>query len=262
MPERKQKEFNMYVRLELAGTLNCPTLWEGDEHRHAFFEMIYTERGSCVVSAYGEKIVLNAHDVVLIQPLEPHALKTVQENTRIVYVGFQCEKGENPLYDGTNTSDMKNFESSATLVRMLQNTNVEDLLLNEADILAGILPISKWIVEKCMINGSKSDSQNMLCRKTIKYLKMNMNRFVTVEEIASSLYVVPHYLGIVFAKTMGNTILQYQQSLKMEQAASLIRTGELDIKEVSDQLGFSSPQYFSKCFKTYFGITPSQAKRK
>lgn len=89
-----------------------------------------------------------------------------------------------------------------------------------------------------------------------------MNRFVTVEEIASGLYVVPHYLGTVFAKVMGNTILQYQQSLKMEQAASMIERGELEIKEISEQLGFSSPQYFSKCFKAHFGVAPSQMKRK
>lgn len=44
---------------------------------------------------------------------------------------------------------------------------------------------------------------------------------------------------------------------RLQKASSLISSG-LDISTVAYQLGFSSPSYFSQCFKEQYGITPSK----
>ena len=122
------------------------------------------------------------------------------------------------------------------------------------------MPAAAWLRERYGTrDGLPGSQKNILCRKTVKYIRSNLHRFVTVEEIASSLYVPPHYLGLVFSACMGQTILKYQQAAKMERAAALIRGG-LSLTDISNQLGYSSPQYFSKCFRAYYGFPPNRMK--
>ncbi len=44
---------------------------------------------------------------------------------------------------------------------------------------------------------------------------------------------------------------------RLQKAASLLQTG-LEISSVAYSVGFSSPSYFSQCFREQFGITPSE----
>lgn len=45
---------------------------------------------------------------------------------------------------------------------------------------------------------------------------------------------------------------------KLNRAAELIREGKNNISEIADITGFSSPSYFSTCFKKQFGVAPSE----
>ncbi|MBO4660831.1 MAG: response regulator [Prevotella sp.] len=53
----------------------------------------------------------------------------------------------------------------------------------------------------------------------------------------------------------------YIRNIRMEKSKELLDEGELTISEISYKVGFSSPYYFSKCFKEHYGISPSQFKR-
>lgn len=48
---------------------------------------------------------------------------------------------------------------------------------------------------------------------------------------------------------------EYIKTTKMNRAIALLQQGN-KIAEVSEQLGFSSPSYFAKCFKRQFGMLP------
>jgi hypothetical protein len=46
--------------------------------------------------------------------------------------------------------------------------------------------------------------------------------------------------------------------LKIREAKKLIRQGQYNISQISDLLGFDSPQYFSRCFKNAVHMTPRE----
>lgn len=50
------------------------------------------------------------------------------------------------------------------------------------------------------------------------------------------------------------------RSIRMERAMELVKEKHLTITEISEQLGFSTVSYFSKCFKDYYGYNPSEFK--
>ena len=60
----------------------------------------------------------------------------------------------------------------------------------------------------------------------------------------------------------GQTPADFIMTLRLRRAAFLLKNNmELNIAEISDQVGFNVPKYFSKCFKERYHVTP-QAYRK
>ena len=62
-------------------------------------------------------------------------------------------------------------------------------------------------------------------------------------------------------KLTGQTPNDYIKSRRMERAIELLKDDTLTVAEVSYQIGIEDPFYFSKSFKSYFGISPSQYRK-
>ncbi len=55
---------------------------------------------------------------------------------------------------------------------------------------------------------------------------------------------------------------EYVRVVRLKRAATLLRNTHKNISEVCYETGFSSPSYFSKCFKSYMGESPNDFKRR
>lgn len=263
---RNQAEYNLYIGLELVGTLRWQDDWHGKEHRHAFWEILYIAQGVCD-AFIGKDITLHlkAGQAMLVQPMECHWSKMVYGKATMIYIGFQCEVEQGAWIDRLPRGRfiLEHVKDAEPFISVMQKMAADtDIKSYSAQILQGLVPIVQWMKQAATLDGgAAASSRELLCMKAVKYIRCNMERFVSVEEIAASLYVTPHYLGTTFASCMGTTLLKYQQSLKLDQASALIRAGSMTLSEISSSLGFSSLQYFSKCFKSYFGYPPSQQKK-
>jgi AraC-like DNA-binding protein len=56
----------------------------------------------------------------------------------------------------------------------------------------------------------------------------------------------------------GKTPAHFLRSIRLSKAKSMIREQKGTIAEISYSVGFSSPAYFTKCFKEEFGFSPSE----
>ncbi len=56
----------------------------------------------------------------------------------------------------------------------------------------------------------------------------------------------------------GKTINDFISSMRLKKAAELILDGELNLSEISIEVGYLDPNYFSKSFKKHFGVVPSK----
>ncbi len=56
----------------------------------------------------------------------------------------------------------------------------------------------------------------------------------------------------------GKTINEFISSIRLKKAAELILVGELNLSEISMEVGYLDPNYFSKSFKKHFGVVPSK----
>lgn len=56
----------------------------------------------------------------------------------------------------------------------------------------------------------------------------------------------------------GQKPTEFIRSIRLKKAAGLLTHTELTVIEISEKVGFSTPSYFSKCFKEMFGVLPTQ----
>ncbi len=66
----------------------------------------------------------------------------------------------------------------------------------------------------------------------------------------------------LFSKIKGVTGLtpnEFILSIRLKNAANLLTTqSELNVSEIAYAVGFSTPRYFSRCFREHFGVSPSK----
>ena len=56
----------------------------------------------------------------------------------------------------------------------------------------------------------------------------------------------------------GQKPTEFIRTIRLRHAARLLQEGELTVSEISDAIGFSSVSYFSRTFRTMFGVPPTQ----
>ena len=64
----------------------------------------------------------------------------------------------------------------------------------------------------------------------------------------------------LFRKHTGTNFTEYLTQIRVDHAKKLLAAGEMSVKEVAYAAGFNSQSYFSKIFKKYTGIAPSEFK--
>ena len=84
----------------------------------------------------------------------------------------------------------------------------------------------------------------------------------TVAEYADLLNKSPKTLSNLFSKLSSKPPLQYIQERKMLEAKRLLKYTDKSIKEIAFEIGFEDIQTFSRFFKNYQGISPSDFKAK
>lgn len=81
---------------------------------------------------------------------------------------------------------------------------------------------------------------------------------LALSQIASASFAAPSYLSSLFKKEIGISTTEYITQCRMKEAARLLRDPERGLAEVSAEVGYQDPYYFSRCFKKYYGATPSK----
>ncbi|TCZ76527.1 response regulator [Paenibacillus albiflavus] len=106
------------------------------------------------------------------------------------------------------------------------------------------------------------EQHNLIVDKAKDYINQNyMQKGLTLNEVAQRNHVSPNYLSYLFKKNTGYNLWEYVIKLRMEESRKLIMTTDMRRYEIADRVGYESPEHFSKIFKKYYGISPSELKK-
>lgn len=90
------------------------------------------------------------------------------------------------------------------------------------------------------------------------YMQENIERHLTLEQIAQYTGYSPSHFSSLFRKATGESPLAYLNRLKIEHACLLLKTTDMRINQICHKVGISDNYYFSRLFKQHTGISPKQ----
>jgi len=94
-------------------------------------------------------------------------------------------------------------------------------------------------------------------KRIIELMQKDASRNITIGEMAESVNLSAPYFCYLFKTITGTPPAKYLKSLRMQQAATLLTTTFLSVKEIVRRVGCSDDSHFVRDFKRIYGKTPS-----
>ena len=87
---------------------------------------------------------------------------------------------------------------------------------------------------------------------------MNIESHVSLEDISNHLKITPQYAVSCFKKHMGISLMKYSKKIRIDRSKVLLMTTTKSILDIALTLGFYDQSHFSKTFKSFEGVSPSE----
>lgn len=176
----------------------------------------------------------------------PIVLLTAQNSVEYIVEGYMF---------GADDYVTKPFNVKILLARC------SNLIRNKQQIIAHYSKVPATQITDSMTAISMHDKE--LVDRSIAIVKENFDKpDFDVTALASALCMGRSKLYLQFKQMTGLTPNEFILKVKLDEAMSMLRTRpELNISEISTYIGFSSPRYFSKCFKDFFGVAPLSVRK-
>lgn len=113
-------------------------------------------------------------------------------------------------------------------------------------------------VHRCRTNPRLSAPIQTCC----DYIEMHTNQKIRAGDLAALVGYTEYYLTHKFKEETGFCVNDYVKNVKMERAKVLLKSTDMSIQEISEELAFGSRNYFTRVFTEIVGYTPVRFREK
>lgn len=250
---------------------------KSDIHTHDFLEISIVLEGQANYTIEEQEFQLNAGQIMLFNPGTHHG-----EEQRTGTYSHQLHIGlTNISLDGLKRNHLPTkkailnlgeyqwefLDKAWRLVKEYSEEQPEFQLMVKALIIEMLVLILRSL-EKVQDNtvtlalSKNAKRKQYLVNHAIYYLENHHTQEITLEQLADTLYVSPTYLSKVFKESTGMSPINYLIQVRLKHAKELLANEQLTIREISQAVGYQDAYHFSKLFKKYYGVSPSQLAKK
>jgi transcriptional regulator GlxA family with amidase domain len=98
-------------------------------------------------------------------------------------------------------------------------------------------------------------------RKCEDYLQKNFRELDAIARVTVKAGLAERTLKRRFKAATGNSLIEYVQNLRVEEAKTLLESSDLPVDEISFEAGYSDSSFFRRLFKRLTGLSPSQYRK-
>ncbi|WP_026999139.1 helix-turn-helix transcriptional regulator [Eisenibacter elegans] len=139
--------------------------------------------------------------------------------------------------------------------RMLQN-KMEQVVI---EVIRHILR-NDLFVEKLATNSTYFKDRRLV--EVFKYIKENLGGDLSNKVLANVANISEDYVGQYFKKLTNINPQDYIEYQRMEHAVHLLRTTDMSIRDIGQEVGYKDTAYFCRRFKMMFGIPAGKMRRR
>ncbi len=105
------------------------------------------------------------------------------------------------------------------------------------------------------------ENNRQLVNKVHAYIEQHLGTDVTLQSIGDYVYLNAIYLSQIYKEITGENVSEYILRARMEKAKLLLKQSSYRIYEITERVGYQSPQHFIRTFKRYYGMTPEHYRK-
>ena len=258
--------------------------FESDGEAHDFWELVYADKDDAIVQAEDRVYTLREGEMIFHKPMEYHKLSAdKQVPPNVFIISFVCKSKAMSFFEGKILPiprEIRHYistiigEAKQTFRIPFFNPYMKQLELLPNPNLGGQqlirTSLEQFLILLIRLSSSQNPSEVFVPHKELdsaiynaidRLLREHVFDHLSLDDICRQTNYGKTFLCTSFRKTAGVSIMQYYLRLKISTAKKLIRERKASFAEISEQLQFSSPAYFTQVFKQHTRMTPSQYQR-
>lgn len=271
-------EINPYIRVAMRSVLSSAT--EIKKRTIFDYELIYIERGTFtfIYDECGYQCM--AGQFILIRPGISHRFTNIicdlsqphihfdmiySLKSSITPISFKDATEFTPKEHSLLQEDIFKSYPSVPFITFSDKQKALKLFYSVVDNSSGsklkqkaeLIQIIDMMISDNFANCfTEEKNQNNIACQLKEYIDAGQGLSAQLCELEKQFSYSKYYLERQFKKQWGISLIAYRNSKRMELAKKLLYTEK--VSDVSEELGFSSVYVFSRAFKQYFGICPSE----
>lgn len=219
-----------------------------------YYDLTLVLEGSLAYHADGKMLLLSAGDAMLLPPETIRSREAGTDPVRYVSFNFLPCEGislDLPRY-------MPQCVTNEMIVAMMNfpTSHVAPSPYSRAKCLQMLN-----YVLLCLLDGMQKGTQNGHVMKMLGYIDTRLTEKLSLGEISSHVGLSNEYASALFKREVHKTVTDYITEQRLLLAKGMILGGEMSLAEVAERVGYENYNYFSRSFKSFFGISPMQMKQ-
>lgn len=240
--------------------------YQSGREKNSFYELIYVDHGEMDVTVDDETYHMQKYDLMLYHPGQKHSLETTEDSScSYMSIAFTMDTGiKGNLKNRVFHTRKDLYQTLTRFMKAIQEDtplNMELAMLHLKEVLILLYQFDGEEKPAGQETTLQSHYDDTMLNEILVFIHNNVYASYTVEDLCQKFSISRSSLQALFRANLGMTPKQYISELKLNEAKKLISQHEHTISQVSDLLGFTSIHYFSRRFKSYFGIAPSEYAR-
>ena len=234
------------------------------------YQLLYIAAGKGEFYFKGSKepTIVTKGNMILFRPGEPQVYYYYAVDKTEVYwvhfTGWKVEEyleryelphDENVFYTGVSP-DYPWIYNQMIRELQLQRVNHEDMISLYMHHI--FITINRYIKER---RETKNDTINDI-ERAAHYFKDNYNKQISIEQYAAEHLMSVNWFIHSFKSVMKMSPMQYIISLRITMAKGYLENSAKNIAEISNEVGYENALYFSRLFRKYTGMTPTEYRKK
>lgn len=255
----------------------------GHPERHDAYEIFYVVTGSIKAKINGKSYIFRQNELVIVPPMAWHQMSANND----ICSSWACIFVSSPLPDyilenkmtltktqqsvlyniGTEYIDnLPNdgyffFDTNAPKRKQNNYAYLQTLKIQLEYFLILLIRTTLQLRSEHEFKQNETSKAAMFKQSVVSYINEHLNEVLFTSQIAEHFHYSTAHFSRTFKKIMGETVSTYIQRAKIQKSILMIAENTYTLQEISDSLNFGTIQYFSKIFKRYTGVAPSEFRK-
>lgn len=248
---------------------------------HDFWEMLCVDKGEVEVQTDNHTYTLKGGEIIFHKPMEFHSIKALGETApNLIAISFKSPSIQMSFFHHKrftlNTVEKILISKVISEAQSAFSTPLHIPAIEQVErsdtALFGAEQLIKIHLEELLILLIRKESRPVspkypMYSKTSKtktfeaithYLEAHICEVLTVETICNDNLISRSCLQALFHEKTNRGVIDYFHQLKINLAKQLIREANLNFTQIADFLSYSSIGHFSKQFKKFTNMSPSE----